>query len=608
MEKKIKGSNESLLSKEIFEKFFTKENISNFFVQFRVIFSWLALLWVTQVFNNQINSSFDEVKYSTTKIINQYTSFNFNESEAQEIQKIFQKVQKDFWNWNIEDEAFREKLYHEIKNYDKLNWTKLLQSLLLWFLYFFAYMKTINRVRNDFMKIDVQSFTTFSLTSWAMVFVNWLVSWSLVYAESFFLAWWAVLLHFRNLREWKTQENKFFNSFIDENPLPIVAYNKDWKPTLRNKKMEEETWYTYKEILEYYEKYWEVMNLLYKWENLEKVIQYLTKIKETWEWYKNIAFRMNTKSWEEKTFLWTTLPDWQGWTIRTARLLTDEIEIKEELQRTKELLNSSYKEIEQKDDKEKLEKLDEAIIEDRIVPFFQPIYSAKTWEIYKYEVLMRVKNKNWWFDLPWEYLSTAKKYNRLVSIFNIIFKKVFELAKNNDTKFSINLSGQDIANPYLMNVLTSWVKKYWVDPSRITLEILEWEWNWEFNHLDIITEIKSKKIRVAMDDFGSDNSNLNRLLDLLNNKQIDELKIDGHIIKYLIEKEKWILEKDDDNGIKLSILTKEILRWIISACHKAWILVIAEFIETKEILEECKDLEIDFLQWFYLSKPLEKIN
>lgn len=609
MEKNLKGSNQSLLSKEVFDKFFTKENISNFFVQFRVIFSWLALLWATQVFNNQINATFDEVKYSANRVINQYTSFNFNESESQEIQKIFHKVQKEFWETNIEDEKFREKLYHEIKNYDKLNGTKLLQSLLLWFLYFFAYMKTINRVKDDFMKIDVQSFTTFSLTSWAMVFVNWLVPWSLVYAESFFLAWWAVLLHFRNYREWKTQENKFFNSFIDENPLPIVAYNKNWKPTLWNKKMEEETWYSYSEILEYHTKNGEVMNLLYKWENLQKVIQYLTKIKETWEWYKNIAFKMNTKSWEEKTFLWTTLPDWHGWTIRTARLLTDEIEIKEELQRTKELLNSSYKEIDQIDDKEKLEKLDEAIIEDRIVPFFQPIYyTDDTSKIYKYEVLMRVKNKNWWVDAPWEYLDTAKKYNRLVSIFNIIFKKVFELAQNNDIKFSINLSGQDIANPELINVLTSWVLKYWVDPSRITLEILEWEWNWELNHLDIITEIKSKRFRIAMDDFGSDNSNLNRLLDLLNNKQIDELKIDWHIIKYLIEREKSMLEEDIHHIVKLSILTKEILRWIISACHKAWILVVAEFVENEEILQECKNLDIDFLQWFYLSKPLEKIN
>lgn len=357
MEKKIKGSNESLLSKEIFEKFFTKENISNFYVQFRVIFSWLALLWATQVFNNQINSAFDEVKYSTNKIINQYTSFNFNESQAQEIQKIFHKVKKDFWDWNIEDETFREKLYHEIKNYDKLNWTKLLQSLLLWFLYFFAYMKTINRVRNDFMKIDVQSFTTFSLTSWAMVFVNWLVPWSLVYAESFFLAWWAVLLHFRNFREWKTQENKFFNSFIDENPLPIVAYNKDWKPTLWNKKMEEETWYSYEEILNYYEKYWEVMTLLYKWENLKKVKQYLNQIKQTWEWYKDVAFTMTTKSWEEKTFLWTTLPDWLGWTIRTARHLTNLDEIKIKLEATEKMLVETQKKLDKSKENERIDPL-----------------------------------------------------------------------------------------------------------------------------------------------------------------------------------------------------------------------------------------------------------
>ncbi len=118
----------------------------------------------------------------------------------------------------------------------------------------------------------------------------------------------------------------------------LVKYDKNWKPTLWNKNMEEETWYTYEEIIKYYEEHWEVMTLLYKWENIKKVEEYLNKIKETWLWYKNIAFTMTTKNWEEKIFLWTTFPDLEGGTIRTARLLIDENEIKKELENTKKLL------------------------------------------------------------------------------------------------------------------------------------------------------------------------------------------------------------------------------------------------------------------------------
>lgn len=80
------------------------------------------------------------------------------------------------------------------------------------------------------------------------------------------------------------------------------------------------------------------MSLLYSWEELERVRQYISQVERTWIWYKNVAFTMIIKSWEHKTFLWTTQPDGQWWTIRTARHLTDELEIKKELDETLELL------------------------------------------------------------------------------------------------------------------------------------------------------------------------------------------------------------------------------------------------------------------------------
>jgi len=47
---------------------------------------------------------------------------------------------------------------------------------------------------------------------------------------------------------------------------------------------------------------------------------------------------MTTKSGEEKTFLWSTIPDGNGGTMRMAKHLTDIREIHTELERTKDLL------------------------------------------------------------------------------------------------------------------------------------------------------------------------------------------------------------------------------------------------------------------------------
>lgn len=239
---------------------------------------------------------------------------NLTQEQKQEIKEIFSK------------ESFKKELFEILKQDFSWSIENIILSLILWFLYWYAYFWTIKKVRKNAMPIVIWSFVTFSLTSWWMVLINWFVPWSLVYFESFLLALYVVFLHLKNQKEWKLQKFENFSEFIEENPLPVVRYNKNWKPILWNKKMEEETWYSYDEVLLYYEKNQEIMTLLYKWENLQKVKKYLKQIEKTWIWYKNIAFTMTTKYWEEKTFLWTTLPDWQGWTIRIARYLTDKEE------------------------------------------------------------------------------------------------------------------------------------------------------------------------------------------------------------------------------------------------------------------------------------------
>ena len=68
--------------------------------------------------------------------------------------------------------------------------------------------------------------------------------------------------------------------------------------------MEEETGYAAEEIIKYHKSNGDIMGLLYKWENLTKVRQYLGDIEESGKGYTNVAFTMTTKLGEEKTFLW----------------------------------------------------------------------------------------------------------------------------------------------------------------------------------------------------------------------------------------------------------------------------------------------------------------
>lgn len=321
--------NKSVLSRDVLDKFFTLSNFKEFFSQFQVIFYWLALFWVSNLATDKINLVFEEVKYLVWEKLNQNYGTNFETSKQVEVQKIFQKVKDELWHDNIDSPDFQKKLYSEIKAYEDITWIKLIQSLILWFLYWFAYLKTIRRVKDEYMKIDVKSFSTFSLTSWWMVLVNWFIPWSIVYLESFLLAWYAVYLHLKNVvnNEHNNNDdtlNEALNEALNLNPIPTSRYDETWRPIVWNKALKKETWYTHKEVLEYFEEHGEIMTLLYKWENLKKVKEYLSLLQKTWEWYQDVSFTMTTKTWEEKILLWTTQPDpvIKWWSICFAKHLT----------------------------------------------------------------------------------------------------------------------------------------------------------------------------------------------------------------------------------------------------------------------------------------------
>lgn len=199
------------------------------------------------------------------------------------------------------------------------------------------------------MPIDAKSFSIFAGTSGMMAVLNGFVPGSLVYAESFVLASISVYLHFQNKRhKVPYDERGLLERMVTDAPVPVVRYSDDGLPIIWNKQMEEATGYTYTEILDYYnekkltvppkEHPYIIMTLLYKGENLKKVRQYLGGVEKSGKGYINIAFTMTTKSGEEKTFLWATLPDGMGGTIRVAQHITDIGEISIELKKTEDFL------------------------------------------------------------------------------------------------------------------------------------------------------------------------------------------------------------------------------------------------------------------------------
>jgi EAL domain-containing protein (putative c-di-GMP-specific phosphodiesterase class I) len=103
---------------------------------------------------------------------------------------------------------------------------------------------------------------------------------------------------------------------------------------------------------------------------------------------------------------------------------------------------------------------------------------------------------------------------------------------------------------------------------------------------EIIETIKSLKIKVILDDFGTGFSSLNYLKDF----PIDLLKIDISFTRDLAKDPK----------------TYYIVESIINLSHSLNIKTVAEGVETEEQLKLLKKLKCDYVQGFYLAKPMSE--
>ncbi|MCK9272279.1 GGDEF domain-containing protein [Candidatus Gracilibacteria bacterium] len=301
----------------------------------RVIFSGLVLFALTHLNSGTINKVYENARFGVNRVLNDNLGLQLEITKQKIIDKIFKETVKEVGTDDINNENLQKALFEKINKYDKVNGTMLLQSLLLGYLYYIAYMKNVRKVRDDYMPVEASSFLSFSLIAGGMTLVNGVTPGSIVYLESFALAGSVVYYHYRNVKN----DKKYKYGTIEKMPIPFASYNSKGKPVIWNEKMEQETGYTLKEVLEYYNEHGEIMSLLYKGEELERVKRYLKKVKDEGIGYSKVAFTMTTKSGELKTFLWTTEPNGQGGTNRFAEYLKTKEEIEEELAKTRYLLN-----------------------------------------------------------------------------------------------------------------------------------------------------------------------------------------------------------------------------------------------------------------------------
>ncbi len=219
-----------------------------------------------------------------------------------------------------------------------------------------------------------------------------------------------------------------------------------------------------------------------------------------------------------------------------------------------------------------------------VLPYVQPIIDASTGVICKYEVLMRVKYKEKIY--PPFFLDYAKKAGVYVDLQKIIIQKSFEIFGKTKIPFSVNISVTELSNNNFKKFLLEQIERYGVE-NNLTIEILESEVLDDGEIIGFLMYLNSMKgIEIAIDDFGSGNSNISYLV---KNIPINIMKIDGSLVKNLLNNKN----------------NKKLIKVLIDMARIFKLKTIAEFVENEEIAAMLKRLGIDCLQGYYYSKPFD---
>lgn len=235
--------------------------------------------------------------------------------------------------------------------------------------------------------------------------------------------------------------------------------------------------------------------------------------------------------------------------------------------------------------------LKNAIDNDQLRIYYQPIIDLKTNEILAAEALIRWEHPEWGMALPSEFIPIAEETGDIIKIGNWLFG---ELCRNYkqwlnsglpNIKLSVNFSSMQFFETNFVEGIKNTIDEYGLDPHFLIMEITESVLVEKVDKLiPDIGKLQSLGIKIALDDFGTGYSSLT----YLNSFNIDILKIDGSFIK----------------KINLDKTSTIITRNIIKMAQELKIKLVAEHIETWEQLSFLKNLKCSAGQGHIFSKPV----
>lgn len=227
--------------------------------------------------------------------------------------------------------------------------------------------------------------------------------------------------------------------------------------------------------------------------------------------------------------------------------------------------------------------------------YFQPIYDARDHSLVGAEVLSRWHHPDRGIIMPDIFIPVAERSGLIMEFGRYIINEALRHLSSWSSfgfpplRLTVNLSLRELESPEFIANLTALLYKYDIGECELKFEITEHTSmvNPELTH-SRLNEIRQLGIGIALDDFGTGYSSFAHLAEF----PIETLKIDRGFV----------------SDITQNPSHQHIVSTMIKLGHSLGMTIVAEGVESKEDAVMLRSMGADYLQGYYFSRPMPKLE
>ena len=232
-----------------------------------------------------------------------------------------------------------------------------------------------------------------------------------------------------------------------------------------------------------------------------------------------------------------------------------------------------------------------ALERDELRLVYQPIFDARSGAVVSVEALVRWAHPERGLLGPAQFIGVAEETGLIVPLGEWVLRTAchqlgrWQALGSRDIRIAVNVSVGQFQSPGLGDALAQAVKTAVISPTAIEIEITESMLAQGPEIAALLQQMSAMGVQFSIDDFGVGYSSLS----YLKRFPIDRLKIDQSFVRD-------IPGDAEDTAIATAI---------IAMAHNLGMKVVAEGVETLDQLQFLQNQGCDYLQGFYLSRPID---